>query len=206
MKKIVYDIFIEMIAIFVGVMVAFTVNNWQEQKANTEKAQKHFSMLKTELSKDLQVIARNKEKYRQEVELVDELGAALTRKDYPSFEGNSALLGNELFFYTKIEVIESIMESNDFVVIYDQKLFSSLNNLKEDCKTLNYIGERVEYLKRQLEDATLEFQLSDPNTKEKVDRKLLLLLERYRTELVNKEILNLAVYSGYKEVIEELGN
>lgn len=204
MRKVFYDIFIEMIAIFVGVMVAFTINNWQEGNDRKERAEKHFSMIKTELEKDLQVIEENKEKYREELELVDELIASLERNDNPSYELDCEQLGKVMFFNTKIELIESIMESNDFVVIYNQELFSALNNLKEDCKTYDYISNRVEQLKLKLEDENLAFKLSTAESKARSAAKIDLLLQKYRTEIVNKQILNLAVHSGYKIAIGEL--
>lgn len=194
-KQITYDLFVEILAIFIGVFVAFYIDDIKDENQRNENVAKYFGMLKSELKKDVSTLQQNQKIIKSEYNLTRNLIIKLEKNQTSIIHDELNKFGKIDLFFPKEDMIETIIKSPDFVSIYDENVFSELNDLKYDCKIYDLLANKQFEMRDKILDQLI--------TKEKIQTTLE-YLKLYKELLGNKLLLNGSLITGYLDCIKTI--
>ncbi len=152
LQKIITKSIIEIVAVFIGITLAFFIDNYRHEKDKFEITKKYYSLLNQELSNDSAYMALGLEEMKFQIEHIDTF---IYGAENGSVEiMNQQLLGIdvEIKSNNKMAIANTLLESNAFNELYDTLIFSDLNTLRTIQENFNKINNRIEVEKLKLDD------------------------------------------------------
>lgn len=146
LKKFSYDLFIEILAISIGISIALYLNDSSDKRDREEKTKKYFSLLKQEISKDTTYVD---EVCKEINEQIDSLESYLDNPDATQIQVLNSI-EKSFIVPSKSELLVSVESSNSFNSIYDASVFSVLNNTISDAELFNRMEESLESSQHEL--------------------------------------------------------
>ncbi len=140
-KGFLYEITIEIIAIFIGITLALFIDNFKDERQSIAEVKKHFNLILTEFSKDSVELQEIDSLLNLQIEKTNLLLIHLNNNDSKSFNQYLDHFGEARIYNPRIDEINLVLNSSSYSQIYNDSIFSRLNDLKSDCKTLIFIQE-----------------------------------------------------------------
>ncbi|WP_343632618.1 hypothetical protein [Fluviicola sp.] len=146
------QIIIEIVAIFIGITLALIIDQFKENRQTISEVKSHFNLIINELSKDSLELQIIESKLQKQINDIDLLCLALKNEDNSSFNEQLTNLKPVEIYNPRTDEINFILNSSSFSQIYNDSIFSHLNNLKSDCKNFDFIQKHEYQLIKELKD------------------------------------------------------
>lgn|SRR5574343_195609 len=152
LQKIITKSIIEIVAVFIGITLAFFIDNYRQEKGKFEITKKYYSLLNQELSNDSAYMSIGLEEMKFQIEHIDSFIDGAENGNVEIM--NQQLLGIdvEIKSNNKMAIANTLLESNAFNELYDTLIFSDLNTLRTTQENFNEINNRIEVEKLKLDD------------------------------------------------------
>lgn len=151
-KGFFYQITIEIIAIFIGITLALLIDNFKDNRQSIAEVKNHFNLILTEFSKDSLELQEIDSLIEVQINKIDHLLIHLKSNDSKSFNQYLDHFGEARIYNPRIDEINLILNSSSYSQIYNDSIFSGLNDLKSDCRTLIFIQEKEYQTITKLQD------------------------------------------------------
>jgi hypothetical protein len=146
LKKLSYDLLIEIVAIFIGISIALYLNDKNDKKEREEISIKYFSLLRQELAKDTAFVDEVSKDIANQINELDLYlsDPSVTQIQILNSIEKSYMIPNRGGLLTSVE------SSNSFNSIYETTIFNVLNNTITDSELLNDIEINLEHSQHEL--------------------------------------------------------
>ncbi len=143
MKRNLIKISIEIFAVFIGITLAFFIEDYRETKKQRNTIITYFDLLDKELSSDTVFLTAEQSCAFNQLSAVDSLQFYLIQNDLESASQHLSYLDSNTLYDSKAPYVEILLNSNSFSEIYDTVIFSELNSLLLMQKQFDQINELV---------------------------------------------------------------
>lgn len=152
LQKIITKSIIEIVAVFIGITLAFFIDNYRQEKGKFEITKKYYSLLNQELSNDSAYMNIGLEEMKFQIEHIDSFIYGAENGNVEIMNQQILAIDVEIKSNNKMAIANTLLESNAFNELYDTLIFSDLNTLRTIQENFNEINNRIEVEKLKLDD------------------------------------------------------
>lgn len=210
-KGFLYQMALEIIVIFIGITLALLIDSFKDRRQTIAEVKNHFNLILTEFSKDSLELNEIHVIIKSQINSIDQLCKFILNDNIKSFNEQMENFGGIRLYNPRTDEINLILNSSSYSQIYNEKIFSDLNNLKSDCKNFNFIQNHEYKIINEINDVFI-FPNRDYKTKiidlKKIINKNYFLnkLQEYKDILRFKKVVIESILLGSKQCINDVRN
>lgn len=156
----------EIVLVVIGILIALSINNWNNNKIETKKEQVILKGLKTTFESNLQVLIKintsTKVVYEASLELMEYVNPEIIEYSVSDIDSLISLMINYSSYDPSIGTIENIINSGELNLIKNEKL---QNNISNWSGMLHDTNKDIEILNEHTFNALMGFIMKNANLK-----------------------------------------